>query len=131
MFAQLNVGVAGLGTVGVSVLRLLHRQVDALAARTGRRIVVTGVSARDAMRQRGVDLAGLAWFDDPLALARSPSIDLFVEVIGGAEGAARGAVEAALAARKPVVTANKALLAKHGMALAEQAEAQGVALGVE
>jgi homoserine dehydrogenase len=131
MVAQLNVGIAGLGTVGLSVLRLLHRQVAALEARTGRRIVVAGISARDRTRERGVDLSGMAWFDDPVALARSPDIDVFVEVIGGAEGVARTAVEAALAAGKSVVTANKALLAKHGMRLAETAEAQGVALAFE
>jgi homoserine dehydrogenase len=109
----------------------LHRQVEALEARTGRRIVVTAVSARDSRRQRGVDVSGMTWFDDPVALANSPDIDVLVEVIGGAEGVARAAVEAALAAGKSVVTANKALLAKHGMALAETAEAKGVALAFE
>ncbi|MBV9705245.1 MAG: homoserine dehydrogenase [Methylobacteriaceae bacterium] len=131
MAAKLNVGVAGLGTVGASVLRLLGRQADALAARTGRRIAVTAVSARDARKPRSVDVSRQIWFDDPVALAGSPAIDLFVELIGGEEGMAHDAVKAALAAGKPVVTANKALLARHGMALAQLAERSDVALGFE
>jgi homoserine dehydrogenase len=131
MSEPLRVGIAGLGTVGASVIRLLERQAGALTARAGRSIVVTGVSARDRARERGVDTAGLAWFDDPVALARSENIDLFVELIGGDEGPARASVEAALSAGKSVVTANKALLAKHGMALARLAESRHVALAFE
>ncbi len=131
MSTQLRVGVAGLGTVGASVLRLLERQAGDLAARTGRSIVVTGVCALDKSKDRGVDLAGAAWFDDPVALARSADIDVFVELIGGAEGPARVAVEAALSAGKSVVTANKALLAEHGMALAALAEEKHAALAFE
>jgi homoserine dehydrogenase len=92
---------------------------------------VTSVCARDRTRDRGVDVSGLTWFDDPVALARSPDIDLFVELIGGDEGPARAAVEAALASGKSVVTANKALLAKHGMSLAKLAEDKRVALAFE
>ena len=88
----LRVGIAGLGNVGASVIRLLARQSAALASRTGRSIKVVAVSARERNRERGVDLSGLAWFDDPVALARSPDIDLFVELMGGSEGAARAAV---------------------------------------
>lgn len=126
----LRIGIAGLGTVGASVLRILRRQENALAARCGRAIRVTGVSARDRSRDRGVDLSGLTWHDDPVALAKS-DIDCLVELVGGDEGPARAAVEAALAAGKSVVTANKALLAKHGIALAELAEANGAALAFE
>jgi homoserine dehydrogenase len=131
MAEKLRVGVAGLGTVGASVARMLQRQAQALAARTGRDIVVSAVSARDPSKDRGVDLAGAAFFDDPVALASSDSIDLFVELIGGAEGPARAAVEAALANRKSVVTANKALLAAHGGELAALAEREHVALAFE
>ena len=131
MSQSLRVGIAGLGNVGASVIRLLDRQSAALAARTGRSITVTAVCARERDRERGVDVSGFAWFDDPVALARSPDIDLFVELMGGSEGAAREAVEAALAAGKSVVTANKALLAAHGMALAELAEDKHVALAFE
>jgi homoserine dehydrogenase len=131
MTTFLRVGIAGLGTVGASVIRLLERQAGALAARTGRRIAVTGVSARDRTRDRGVDLREAKWFDDPVALAKSSDIDLFVELVGGDEGSAREAVEAALSSGKPVVTANKALLAKHGMALARLAEEKRVALAFE
>ena len=131
MSQSLRVGIAGLGNVGASVIRLLDRQSAALAARTGRSITVTAVCARERGRERGVDVSGFAWFDDPVALARSPDIDLFVELMGGSEGAAREAVEAALAAGKSVVTANKALLAAHGMALAELAEDKHVALAFE
>ena len=131
MSQSLRVGIAGLGNVGASVIRLLDRQSAALASRTGRSIKVTAVSARERNRERGIDVSGYTWFDDPVALARSPDIDLFVELMGGSEGAARQAVEAALAAGKSVVTANKALLAAHGMALAKLAEDKHVALAFE
>ncbi len=127
----LRVGIAGLGTVGASTLRILRRQENALAARCGRTIRVTAVSARDRNRDRGIDLGGLAWFDDPVALAKSDEIDCFVELIGGSDGPAKTAVETALSAGKHVVTANKALLAAHGVALAELAESKGVALAFE
>ena len=127
----LRIGIAGLGTVGAAVIALLGRQAEALARRTGRQIVITGVSACHKAKQRGIDLAGFAWFDDCVALARSPGIDLFVELIGGEEGAALAAAEAALDAGKSVVTANKALLAKHGMRLAALAEENGAALAFE
>ncbi len=131
MAEPLRVGIAGLGTVGASVIQLLDRQNAALAARAGRGVKVVAVSARDKSRDRGVDVSGMTWFDDPVALAQSADIDLFVELIGGDEGPARASVEAALAAGKSVVTANKALLAKHGMALAKLAEGKRVALAFE
>lgn len=127
----LRIGLAGLGTVGASVLRILRRQENALAARCGRAIRVTAVSARDRKRDRGVDLDGLEWFDDPVALAKSPEVDCVVELMGGSDGPAKAAVEAALMAGKHVVTANKALLAAHGVALAELAESKGRALAFE
>ena len=131
MSNPLRVGIAGLGTVGASVITLLERQSAALASRTGRAIAVTAVSAREKGRERGVDVSGFKWFDDPVALATSDDIDLFVELMGGDEGPARVSVEAALGAKKSVVTANKALLAKHGMMLAALAEKQKVALAFE
>ena len=127
----LRIGIAGLGTVGASVMRILQRQENALAARSGRPIRVTAVSARDKSRDRGVDLSGVTWHDDPVLLARADNIDCFVELIGGSDGPAKAAVEGALSAGKSVVTANKALLAHHGVALAELAEANGAALAFE
>jgi homoserine dehydrogenase len=127
----LRIGIAGIGTVGASVIRILARQGNMLATRTGRQIRVTAVSARDRKRDRGIDLNGFAWFDDPVALAKSPDIDCVIELMGGADGPAKATVEAALQAGKHVVTANKALLARHGLALATLAEAQGVALAFE
>src|SRR5215203_3403749 len=111
MADELRVGVAGLGTVGASVVRILDRQANALAGRGGRPVRVTAVSARDRIRDRGVDVV--------------------VELVGGSDGPAKDIVEAALAAGKHVVTANKALLAKHGLALARLAESNGVALAFE
>ena len=131
MSDSLRVGVAGIGTVGAAVTRLLARQADALASRTGRKIVVTAVSARDPGKERHADLGGCEFFADPVALAASPKIDLFVELIGGAEGPARVSVETALAHGKSVVTANKALLAAHGLELAALAEEKHVALAFE
>ncbi|MBD3844871.1 homoserine dehydrogenase [Bosea sp. SSUT16] len=127
----LRIGLAGLGTVGASVLKILQRQENALAARCGRAIRVVAVSARDRKRDRGIDLGGFTWFDDPVALAKSAEVDCVVELMGGSDGPAKAAVEAALSAGKHVVTANKALLAAHGVALAELAESNGVALAFE
>jgi homoserine dehydrogenase len=131
MTRPLSIGLAGLGTVGTGVLRLLRENADIVAARAGRPLAVTAISARDRMRDRGVPLGGLRWYDDPVALAADPAVDVVVELIGGADGPARVVVESALAARKPVVTANKAMLAVHGAALAGAAEEAGVPLGFE
>ena len=131
MTAPLSVGVAGLGTVGTGVLRLLHDNAALIEARAGRPIRAVAVSARDRARDRGLTLAGLTWHDDPLALAHDPAVDVVVELIGGSDGPARALVEAALDAGRPVVTANKALLAVHGGALAERAERRGASIGFE
>ena len=131
MIRPLSVGVAGLGTVGGGVLKMLRDNADLVAARSGRPIAVTAVSARDRSKDRGVPISGLRWYDDPVALASDPGVDVIVELIGGSEGPAKALVEAALAAGKPVVTANKALLAVHGAALAAQAEAKGLPLAFE
>jgi len=131
MAEVLRVGIAGLGTVGASVVRVLDQKAAELTRQCGRQIAVTAVSARSKRKNRGVDLAGAKWFDDPVELAAGADIDVFVELIGGNEGPARAAVKAALEAGRHVVTANKALLAKHGVALAEIAEKKGVLLNYE
>ena len=110
----LRVGVAGLGTVGGGVLRVLRDNAALVAAHAGRPIEVVAVSARDKTRNRGVALDGVRWHADPVALAADPDVDVVVELIGGSEDPARALVVAALQAGKPVVTANKALLARHG-----------------
>ena len=121
----LRLGLAGLGTVGIGVVKIVQRHADLIAARAGRPVVITAVSARDRAKSRDADLSAYAWENDPVALARRADVDVFVEVMGGHEGPARTATEAAIAAGKDVVTANKALLAHHGQALAEAAEAAG------
>jgi homoserine dehydrogenase len=131
MQPPLRLGIAGLGTVGAAVLRLLAQNGRLLAERAGREISVTAVSARERKRDRGVDLERLRWYDDPLALAADPDVDLVAELIGGADGPALALCRAALEAGKPVVTANKALLAHHGAELAHLAEANGVTIGFE
>jgi homoserine dehydrogenase len=131
MKPALKIAVAGLGTVGGGTLQLLERQAEPLALRAGRRIVVAAVSARDRRRDRGVSLSAVRWYEDAVAMAADPDIDVVVELIGGAEGVALDVVEAALAHKKHVVTANKALMAKDGTRLAAKAEAQGVALAFE
>jgi homoserine dehydrogenase len=131
MVAPLKVGLAGLGTVGAAVIDLIGREREALAARCGRAIEVVAVTARSKAKKRAVNVSKLNWARDPLALATDPGIDVFVELMGGAGDPAKGAIEAALAAGKSVVTANKALLAKHGLALAALAEKQRVALNFE
>ena len=131
MSKPLSIAVAGLGTVGAGLLKLLAANADIVAARAGRPIVVGAVSARDRGRDRGVPLEAVRWYDDPVALATDPGTEVVVELIGGSDGPARALVEAAIAAGKPVVTANKALLAVHGAAIAEQAETRGVPLAFE
>src|SRR5690349_15310787 len=127
----LRIGVAGLGNVGATLVRILQRDGEELTRKIGRSVVVTAVAARSRSRDRGIDVSGIAWFDDPVALAKSADIDLFVELIGGEDGPALAAVRAALEAGRPVVTANKALLARHGVALARIAEETGAQLGFE
>ncbi len=131
MVAALKVGLAGLGTVGASVVRLIERQHEELEARCGRPIEVAAVTARSRSKRRDLDLSRFRWAADAVALAGDREIDVFVEVIGGESDPAKRAVEAALAAGKSVVTANKALLARHGVALAALAEQHHVALNFE
>ena len=114
MVAPLKVGIAGLGTVGAEVVRLIEEQGRMLSARSGRGIRVVAVTARSKVKKRGVNLRGIDWAKSPLALATDPNIDCFVELMGGSGDPAFSAVEAALKAGKSVVTANKALIAKHG-----------------
>ncbi len=120
--SPLRVGIAGLGTVGGGVLRMLHDNAALITARGGRPIRITAVSARDRTRERAADLSAITWYDNPVAMADDPAVDVVVELIGGSEGPARALVEAALTAGKSVVTANKALLAVHGGSLAALAE---------
>jgi homoserine dehydrogenase len=131
MAEPLKVGLAGLGTVGTAVVHLLERGRDKLLARCGRPIQIVAVTARSRSKRRDVDVKKFRWAADPLALAHDPSVDVLVELIGGAGDPARTAVETALAGGKAVVTANKALLARHGQRLAALAERHRVALNFE
>lgn len=123
--APLRLGIAGLGTVGAGVVKLLRAQSALLAARAGRPFEIVTVSARDRTRDRGVSLENLRWVDEAVEMAHAPDIDVVVELIGGAEGPARRLVTEALKAGKSVVTANKALLALHGEELAALSETYG------
>jgi len=131
MSEPLKIAVAGLGTVGAGTLQLLSAQAEILALRAGRPLQVTAVSARNRGRDRGVDLSPFTWHDDAVAMAREADAHVVVELIGGSDGAARAVCEAAFAAGRHVVTANKALLAMHGSALARAAEAAGTTLAWE
>jgi homoserine dehydrogenase len=128
--APFRVAIAGLGTVGGGTLRLLRANADVLAERAGRPIVVTAVADCDR-RDRGLPVDGLRWYDDALAMVADAAADVIVELIGGAEGIARTVSERAIARGCHLVTANKALIAHHGPALAAAAEAKGVALACE
>ncbi len=131
MTHPLRIALAGLGTVGLGTLRLLEKNSDVIAARAGRALEVVAICARDRARDRGHDLSSYRWFDDPVEMAAKAEADIIVEMIGGSEGAAKAAVEQALSAGRSVVTANKALLAHHGTALAKLAESSGCTIGYE
>jgi homoserine dehydrogenase len=129
--APLRLGIAGLGTVGVGVIRIVRKHGKLIEERCGRPVTITAVSARNRAKDRGVDLKPYDWEDDPVTLATRDDIDVYVELMGGSDGPAKASVEAALAAGKHVVTANKALLAHHGQAIAEAAETADVVLRFE
>jgi homoserine dehydrogenase len=126
-----RIGVAGLGTVGAALVRMLVIDAPAIARRLGRPVEVTMVCGRSRNKDRGVDLSRFSWVDDPVALAREGEIDLFVELMGGQDGPAYAAIKAALERGIPVVTANKSLLARHGVELAGVAEKTAAQLGFE
>jgi homoserine dehydrogenase len=131
MTQSLNIGIAGLGTVGAGVVKLLAEHNRLLSLRGGRPLRLVAASARRRGKKRDIDLSGMRWESDPLALARAADIDVVVELIGGSDGVARRLVQQALRAGKHVVTANKALLAMHGAELAALAEGKGCILAFE
>ena len=131
MTKPLRIGIAGLGTVGIGTLKVLSAHAEMFASRAPRPLTVTAVAARDWSLDRGVDLDGCEWFDNAVDMALSDQVDIVVELIGGSEGIAKDLIEAALAHGKHVVTANKALIAIHGTALAHAAEKVGVTLAYE
>ncbi|WP_120717061.1 homoserine dehydrogenase [Tsuneonella amylolytica] len=131
MSAPLRVALAGVGTVGAGVVRLLDTNAALVEARAGRPIEVVAVSARDRSKDRGIDLGRFAWCDDMTAMAARDDVDAVVELVGGADGPALTLARNTLAGRKALVTANKAMIAHHGLALAEAAERAGVPLRFE
>jgi homoserine dehydrogenase len=131
MSNPLRLGIAGLGTVGTGVIKIVQRHAELLTDRTGRPVVITAVSARSRSKDRGVRLNDFDWEDDATVLAARDDVDVFVELIGGEDGPALAATRAAIAAGKDVVTANKAMMALHGQALAEEAEAAGCVIRFE
>ena len=108
MTQSLRLGIAGLGTVGMGVVKIIREKASILALRSGQEILITAVSARTRDKNRGLDMSGYAWEDDPVKLATRGDIDVFVELIGGSDGPALIATKAAIAAGKDVITANKA-----------------------
>lgn len=131
MTTPLRIALAGLGTVGSGVIRLINENGAMIAQRAGRPISIVAVSARDRNRDRGVDLSPYKWVDDMRDLSTDPEVDCVVEMIGGSDGPALDLAHSSLQQGKSFVTANKAMIAHHGMALAEIAEKQNVALKYE
>ena len=131
MTKPLRLGIAGLGTVGVGVIKIIQNKLSLLKARTGKQILISAVTAKSKTKDRGIDLSSYQWERDPVSLANREDIDVFIELIGGHEGAAKEAVEIAISKGKNVVTANKALLAHHGHELALKAEENGSILRFE
>ena len=131
MVEPLRVALAGLGTVGGGVIRLIDANRELIARRAGRPIEIVAVSARDRTKDRGVDLTRFAWLDDTVALAQHPDVDVVVELVGGSDGPALTLARATLDRGRSFVTANKAMMAHHGLELAQAAEAKGAALKFE
>lgn len=131
MADNLRIALAGLGTVGAGVLRLLAENGDLISARAGRSIEVVAVSARDRGKDRGVDLSPYAWEDDMTAFAARDDVDVVVELVGGSDGPALALARKALGSGKGLVTANKAMVAHHGLELATLAEGAGAPLRYE
>jgi homoserine dehydrogenase len=131
MTAPLRIALAGLGTVGVGVVQLIVENRDIIARRAGRSIEIVAVTARDRTKDRGIDISGYRWIDDMTALATSDDVDVVVELVGGSDGPALTLAREALGSGKALVTANKAMIAHHGMELAALAEAGGLALKYE
>jgi homoserine dehydrogenase len=129
--SPLRLAIAGLGTVGATVARYLETNHNGFTARTGRKVEVVAVSARSKGKDRGFSLSKITWFDDPIEMAKTAQADVFVELMGGADDPARSAVEAALSRGMHVITANKALLAKHGVRLSQLAEKHNASLKFE
>ena len=127
----LRVAIAGLGTVGAAVVDILQSRRDLIASRCGRDIQLVAISARDRNRDRGIEISNVTWFDDAVEMAKDADADLIIELIGGEEGVAKSVCERAITAGRHLVTANKALLALHGTALARAAEDANVGLGYE
>ncbi len=131
MAEPLNIALAGLGTVGTGVIRLIETNAALIARRARRPIRIVAVSARDRTKDRGVDLAPYAWEDDPANLTRRGDVDVVVELVGGSDGPALTLARGAIANGKALVTANKAMIAHHGLELAAAAEAAGTGLKFE
>ena len=131
MSAPLRIALAGLGTVGIGVIRLLEANRALVESRAGRGIEVVAVGARDRTRDRGVDLSRFAWVDDMTAMAERADVDVVVEMVGGADGPALTLARAALDAGKGLVTANKAMIAHHGVELAQLAALKAAPLQFE
>lgn len=131
MVEPLKIALAGLGTVGTGVVRVIETNAQLIARRARRPIVITAVSARDRSKDRGVDLSRYEWVDDPAALASRDDVDVVVEMVGGSDGPALALARTAIAQGKGLVTANKAMIAHHGLELAQSAESKGVALKFE
>jgi len=129
--APLRIALAGLGTVGGGVIRLLTVNGALIARRAGRPIEIVAVSARDRARDRGVDLSRYEWEDDLALLAGRPDVDVVVELIGGSDGPALALARRTMGLGKGLVTANKAMIAHHGMELAAMAEQAGAPLKFE
>jgi len=131
MAEPLRIALAGLGTVGAGVIRLLETNAGLIARRAGRPLQIVAISARDRTKKRGVDLAPYAWEDDMVILGERPDVDVVVELVGGSDGPALACARTTIEAGKALVTANKAMIAHHGLELAAKAEAARVALKFE
>ena len=129
--SSFRIGLAGLGTVGAGVIKVIQENSDLIKARCGRDVEIICVTASSRDKDRGVDISAYDWSDSLEKMASDERLDAIIEMIGGSEGQTKDFVEAALKNKKHVVTANKALLAHHGLALSQLAEENDVTIAYE
>jgi len=109
-----SIGIVGLGTVGTATIKLIETELESINRKSGKKIIIKAISSKNYSKKRDIDLTKYEWEDNPEKLAIRDDIDAIVELIGGSDGIAKNLAYSAIKNEKHFITANKALIAKHG-----------------